>query len=122
MVALLRGYDHLYRGRESVAQRVLVDVDALDDAAVLGTVHRLVLRFLGLVQGRGSPQPGKEYGSPVAWENWSPLQGLAKQLILLRDKTEVISPVQRIGNPDSARGMTTGHLVLIGRFSVFALF
>ena len=47
---LLRGYDHLERGWWNVAQSVLVDVDALDDVAVLGAVHDLVLRVLGLVQ------------------------------------------------------------------------
>ena len=47
---LLRGYDHLERGRWNVAQSVLVDVDALDDVVVLGAVHDLVLRVLGLVQ------------------------------------------------------------------------
>ena len=49
---LLRGYDHLERGRWNFAQSVLVDVDALDDVAVLGAVHDLVLRVLGLVQGQ----------------------------------------------------------------------
>ena len=49
-LGLLRGYDHLERGRWNVAQSVLVDVDALDDVAVLGAVHDLVLRVLGLVQ------------------------------------------------------------------------
>ena len=43
---LLRGYDHLERGRWNFAQSVLVDVDALDDVAVLGAVHDLVLRVL----------------------------------------------------------------------------
>ena len=47
---LLRRYDDLERGRWNVAQSVLVDVDALDDAAILGAVHDLVLRVLGLVQ------------------------------------------------------------------------
>ena len=47
---LLRGYDHLERGGWNVAQSVLVDVDTLDDGAVLGPVHDLVLRVLGLVQ------------------------------------------------------------------------
>ena len=47
---LLRGYDHQERGGWNVAQSVLVDVDALDDIAVLGAVHDLVLRVLGLVQ------------------------------------------------------------------------
>ena len=46
------GYDHLERGRWNFAQSVLVDVDALDDVAVLGAVHDLVLRVLGLVQGQ----------------------------------------------------------------------
>jgi hypothetical protein len=49
-LGLLRGYDHLKRGWWNVAQSVLVDVDALDDFAVLGAVHDLVLRVLGLVQ------------------------------------------------------------------------
>ena len=49
-LGLLRGYDHLERVRWNVAQSVLVDVDALDDVAVLGAVHDLVLRVLGLVQ------------------------------------------------------------------------
>ena len=44
---LLRGYDHLERGRWNFAQSVLVDVDALDDVAALGAVHDLVLRVLG---------------------------------------------------------------------------
>ena len=49
-LGLLRGYDHLERVRWDVAQSVLVDVDALDDFAVLGSVHDLVLRVLGVVQ------------------------------------------------------------------------
>ena len=59
---LLRGYDHLERGRWNVAQSVLVDVDALDDVAVLGAVHDLVLRVLGLVQGSESTFPS--FSSP----------------------------------------------------------
>ena len=47
---LLWGYDHLERSRWNVAQSVLVDVDALDDVAILGALHDLVLRVLGLVQ------------------------------------------------------------------------
>ena len=49
-MASLCGYDHLERVRWDVAQSVLVDVDALDDLAVLGSVHDLVLRVLGLVK------------------------------------------------------------------------
>ena len=49
-MASLCGYDNLERVRWDVTQSVLVDVDALDDLAVLGAVHDLVLRVLGLVQ------------------------------------------------------------------------
>ena len=49
-LGFLRGYDHLDRGRWNVAQSVLVDVDTLDDFAVLGAINNLVLRVLGLVQ------------------------------------------------------------------------
>ena len=51
-LGFLRGYDHLKRGGWNVAQSVLVDVDTLDDFAVLGPVHDLVLRVLGFVQGQ----------------------------------------------------------------------
>ena len=49
---LLLGYDHLDLSRRDVAEGVLVDVDALDDAAIPGAVHHLILRVLGLVQGQ----------------------------------------------------------------------
>ena len=49
-LGFLRGYDHLKRGGWNVAQSILVDVDTLDDGAVLGPINDLVLRVLGLVQ------------------------------------------------------------------------
>ena len=45
--------DHLDHCRWNVAQRVPVDVRALDGAAVPGAVHHFVLGLLGLVQGQG---------------------------------------------------------------------
>ena len=49
-LGFLRGYDHLKRGGWNVAQSILVDVDTLDDGAVLGPINDLLLRVLGLVQ------------------------------------------------------------------------
>ena len=53
----LCGYDHLDGGWRSVAQRVPVDVDALDDAAVLGAIHP-TLFLVSLVLCRVAESPG----------------------------------------------------------------
>ena len=47
---LLLEYDNLEGGRRQVAQSILVDVEALENVAVLGSVHDLVLCVFGFVQ------------------------------------------------------------------------